>query len=133
MSEDNAIVNEGDAAKLISVELKDHSKDPVITDEKFRELAEQESKIEGIGPLAISPELLLQGKKKRGRPAKKAVVREFYCGTCREKYDDLTVMKMGAGEGRWAIFCPVDQKALGFLQPDLDKKVADLVKNNPTK
>jgi hypothetical protein len=41
-------------------------------------------------------------------------------------------MKMPAGENRWAIFCPNCQKNLTFLQPDLDKKVSDLIKNNPT-
>ena len=71
-------------------------------------------------------------KKKRGRPKKAAAVREFYCSTCRETHSELVVMKMPAGDNRWAIFCPNCQKNLTFLQPDLDKKVSDLIKNNPT-
>ena len=111
MSEDNAIVNDGDAAKLVPVELKDHSKDPVI----------------------VEPEKVIE-KKKRGRPKKAAEIRNFYCSTCREVHTELAVMKMPAGDGgRAAIFCPNCQKMLTFLQPDLDKKVEKLIKNNPTK
>lgn len=108
------IVGDGDAAKLVPVELKDHSKDPVIA-----ELKKEAPVIE---------------KKKRGRPKKVAEkpLREFYCSTCREVISELNVMKIGCGPNRAALFCPQCQRSLGFFQPDLDEKVADLIKNNPT-
>lgn len=115
-NKDFGLTNEGtDGVVQVPVELKDHSKDPVIVPE-------------------VKVEATVVEKKKRGRPKKAAKadpIREFRCSTCREVYTDLTVMKMGAGEGRWAIFCPVDQKALGFLS-DLDEKVAKLIRDNPT-
>lgn len=128
--EDNAIINDGDQAKLVPVTLKDHSKDPVLETKRERTALEKEVDAEIIAETCCAP------KRKRGRPkkiTKTELIREYYCGTCREKYLDSTVMKMPAGEGRWAIFCPVDQKMLTFLQPDLDSKVSDLIKNNPTK
>jgi len=111
MSEEQfGIVNEGDAARLEPVILKDHSKDPVIVPE-------------------VKVEAPVVEKRKRGRPKKATAVREYYCSTCREKYDDLTVMKMGAGEGRFAIFCPQDQRSLGFSDFAADEKMAKLLKN----
>lgn len=110
MSEEQfGIVNNGDAAQLVPVTLKDHSKDPVI--------AEPEKEVPVVE------------KKKRGRPKKAAAIREYYCSTCREKYDDLTVMKMGAGDERFAIFCPNCQKALGFNDVAANEKMAKLLKN----
>jgi hypothetical protein len=85
------------------------------------------------GKLLDSPEDFTKyvEKKKRGRPKKevKPVLREFRCPTCREVYTELTVMKLGAGDGRWAIFCPQDQASLGFMHPDVDEKIAKLHKN----
>ena len=122
MSEDNAIVNNGDAAQLVPVELKDHSKDPIITD-----LVKEMEKQTGVPAELITP---VVEKKKRGRPAKKAkVVREWYCSTCRERYLDETVMKIGAGSGRNAIFCPSCTKSLGFNDFAADEKMAKLLKN----
>jgi len=118
---DNFIVNDGDQAKLVPVTLKDHSKDPMIT-----ELVKEMEKQTGVPAELVAP---VVEKKKRGRPKKAAAVREYYCSTCREKYDDLTVMKMGAGEGRFAIFCPQDQRSLGFSDFAADEKMAKLLKN----
>jgi hypothetical protein len=115
------IVGDGDQAKLVPVELKDHSKDPVITD-----LVKEMEKLTGVPPEMLAP---VVEKKKRGRPKKVAAVREYYCSTCREKYDDLTVMKMGCGESRFAIFCPNCQKALGFNDAAANEKMAKLLKN----
>jgi hypothetical protein len=115
------IVGDGDQAKLVPVELKDHSKDPVIAD-----LVKEMEKQTGVPAELLSP---VVEKKKRGRPKKTAAIREYYCSTCREKYDDLTVMKMGAGEGRFAIFCPQDQRSLGFSDFAADEKMAKLLKN----
>lgn len=129
MSEENFIVNDGDGAKLVPVE----SKEPT---------------------LAPTPE----GKKKRGRPAKKTLVpvevrtstaepsavtesvpvedvvaeKEWYCSTCRENISDKNVMKIGAGSDRWAVFCPQCQRSFGFIDQAVLDKVADLIKNNPT-
>ena len=121
MSDEFGIVNEGDQAKLVPVVLKDHSKDPVITD-----LVKEMEKQTGVPAELVAS---VVEKKKRGRPKKAAVVREYYCSTCQEKYDDLTVMKMGAGEGRYAIFCPQDQRSLGFSDFAADEKMAKLLKN----
>lgn len=128
MSEENFIVNEGDGAKLVPVEAKEPTLAPV------------------------------QGKKKRGRPAKKAIVpvevkesldtpsavtediptedvvaeKEWYCSTCRENIADKNVMKIGAGVDRWAVFCPQCQRSFGFVDQAVLNAVADLIKNNPT-
>lgn len=89
---------------------------------KFLELVKEEDKIEG-GLTAISPKLL-----KEVTP-----VREWYCSTCREVVNEKTIMKIGTGDsGRYAAFCGMCQRSLGFIQPDLDEKVANLIKNNPT-
>jgi uncharacterized protein (DUF4415 family) len=127
---DSGIVNNGDAAKLVPVELKDHSKDPVIVDPKKRERTALEKEVDA----EIISETCCAPKRKRGRPAKKTkVVREWYCATCREMISELNAMMLPAGDGgRAAVFCNNCQKSLGFLHPDLDKKVADLIKNNPT-
>jgi hypothetical protein len=113
-----------------------------MNDDKLKEMAAHEeiTTKDVVGPLAISPELL---KKKRPYNRKvKTVVeqpilveeREWYCATCRETIPDSQVMKMGAGDnGRAAIFCCYCQKSLGFLQPDVDTIVDNLIKNNPTK
>jgi hypothetical protein len=86
-------------------------------------------------------------KKKRGRPAKKAVqavavveepvseeapARTWYCSTCKETIEDKFVMKLAAGPERWAVFCPTCQRSFGFLDQAVLDKVADLIKNNPT-
>jgi len=110
MSEEQfGIVGDGDQAKLVPVVLKDHSKDPVISE--------------------LGKEVPVVEKKKRGRPKKAAAIREYYCSTCRDRYTDLTVMQMGCGEGRYAIFCPNCQKALGFNDFAADEKMAKLLKN----
>lgn len=142
MSEEYGLTNAGDGVVPVPVELKDHSKDPKLTDDQTETLkrrAEHEDATtkDVIGPMAISPELLSQAKKKRGRPAKKAAEevkpeKIWYCSTCRETISDHNVMKIGAGTNRWAVFCPQCQRSFGFQDQEVLDKVADLVKNNPT-
>lgn len=139
-----------------------NEKDIVHDDNTFKARAEHEANTtkDVVGPLAISPELLAQAKKKRpyNRKAKNTVVpvevrtsaaepsavteslpvedvvaeREWYCSTCRENIADRNVMKIGAGTDRWAVFCPQCQRSFGFLDQAVLDKVADLIKNNPT-
>ena len=71
-------------------------------------------------------------KKKRGRPSKKES-RSFYCATCRETYSEEAIMKIGAGEERYAAFCNICQKSLGFIDQVVQDKVARLIKHNPVK
>ena len=79
--EDNAIINDGDQAKLVPVTLKDHSKDPVLETKRERTALEKEVDAEIIAETCCAP------KRKRGRPkkiTKTELIREYYCGTCRE-------------------------------------------------
>lgn len=124
------IVNDGDVAKLVSVELKDHSKDPVITD-----LVKEMEKQTGVPTELVTP---VVEKKKRGRPKKVVTeevkhLKEWYCSTCRENINDLNVMRIGAGDnGRSAVFCPQCQRSFGFEDQELHDRVAKLVRDNPT-
>lgn len=111
------LTNSGDNVVQVPVELKDHSKDPIL--------------------VPVAKNVPLVAKKKRGRPAKKVIsevkpVREWYCSTCREYYTDLTIMKMGAGDNRYAAFCPNDQKFLSYVDEVMQKTVKDWADNNPT-
>lgn len=112
MSEEFGLTNDGiNGVKQVPVELKDHSKDPVLV------------------PVVE--------KKKRGRPPKKVAeevkpIQEWYCSTCREHYSDSSVMKMGAGTNRYAVFCPTDQKFLNYVDEVVQKTVKDWIDNNPT-
>ena len=134
MSEEKFIVGDADGPKLVPVETKDHSKEPkLMNDEQLRKHAEHEAETtkEVIGPMAISPELLK--KAKRGRPKKEnKPARNWRCGTCQEVFDDKNVMKIGAGTNRYAVFCPICQKSLGFEDPVVLETVDALIKNNPT-
>lgn len=118
MSEEYGLTNSGDNVVQVPVETKDHSKDPVLVPE-------------------VKAEIPLVEKKKRGRPSKKVTsevrpVREWYCSTCREHYSDSSVMKMGAGTNRYAVFCPTDQKFLNYVDEVVQKTVKDWADNNPT-
>jgi hypothetical protein len=109
-NKDFGLTNVGETEVVkVPVELKDHSKDPVVEEPK--------------------PEIPVVPKRKRGRPKKAVAVKEYYCATCRERYLDSTVMKIGAGSGRHAIFCPNCQKSLGFSDVAADEKMAKLLKN----
>ena len=132
MSEEKFIVEGGNGPELKSVEMKDHSADPKLTDEKVKKQAEHETNTTKsvTGPLAISPEFLAKAKK-RGRP-KKVESKQWRCSTCREVFDDAGVMKIGAGTNRYAVFCPNCQKSLGFEDQVVLDTVAALIKNNPT-
>jgi len=137
MSEEKFIVEGGNGPELKPVEVKDHSADPKLTTEQEERLRRQAAHEDAttkdvIGPMAISPELLAQAKK-RGRPKKKVEqpARNWRCGTCQEIFDDKQVMKIGAGENRYAVFCPYCQKSLGFQDQAVLDTVAELIKNNP--
>jgi hypothetical protein len=112
------IVNNGDAAQLIPVELKDHSKDPVIVSE-------------------VKVEAPVVEKRKRGRPKKVTVdvkpVREFYCSTCRERFLENSIVKMQAGDNRYAAFCPGCTKFLSYVDEVMQNTVKGWIENNPTK
>ncbi len=109
MSDEQFIVNDGDAAKLVPVEVKEPT-------------------------LAVEQKPLVE-KKKRGRPTKKTSVKEdllpeWYCSTCRENISDKNVMRIGAGTNRFAIFCPQCQRSFGFQDQEFTDKVDALIKNN---
>jgi hypothetical protein len=133
MSDEQFIVNEGDGAKLVPVQAKEPT---LMSDEDFKKMAEHETETtkDVAGPLAISPELV--AKRKRGRPKKVVEVvvpeREWYCSTCRETVIDKNVMKIGAGDNRWAVFCPMCQRSFGFEDQEMRDRVAKLIKDNPT-
>jgi len=134
MSDENFIVNDGDGAKLVPVESKELT---LMSDENFKKMAEHEAETtkDVAGPLAISPELV--AKRKRGRPRKVVTEeakppRQWYCSTCRETIADHNVMKIGAGDKRYAVFCPQCCKSLGFLDPAVLETVAKLIRDNPT-
>ncbi len=132
MSEEFGLTNAGDNIVPVPVEVKE----PTIP-------AAELTKI----PQPIE-------KKKRGRPAKRSLTppqgvaevapveevvekleeqeKIWYCSSCRETISDQNVMKIGAGTNRYAVFCPMCQRAFGFEDQDLQDKVAALIKNNPT-
>lgn len=142
MSEEKFITEGGNGPELRPVEQKDHSADPKLADEKWlREKAkiEEETTKGVVGPMACSPEIYkavkeANTKKKAGRPKKKVEepARKWRCGTCQEIFEDKHVMKIGAGDNRYAVFCPYCQKSLGFQDQTVLDTVADLIKNNPT-
>jgi hypothetical protein len=117
-----------------------------MNDDTFKEMAahEEATTKDVTGPLAISPELLAAPKKKRAynrkvKPVAVAPVvvqpeaeREWYCATCRETISDRQVMRMGAGDNRFAVFCPTCQKSFGFEDKIMHETVAGWIKNNPT-
>ncbi len=116
----------------------------IMNDDKFKEMAahEEATTKDVVGPMAISPELLAaEPKKKRAYNRKPKVVapvaevveeRTWHCSTCREDIPDSTVMKIGAGENRYAVFCPMCQRSFGFEDKVMHETVAGWIKNNPT-
>jgi hypothetical protein len=134
----------------------------IVNDDNFKKMAahEEATTKDVVGPMAISPELLAKAKKKRpyNRKVKTTLApvevrtstaepsavtesvpveevpeeREWYCSTCRENISDKNVMKIGAGDNRWAVFCPQCQRSFGFQDQAVIDKVAELIKNNPT-
>lgn len=124
---DNFIVNEGDGAKLLPVE----AKEPTIV----KEIQEAIEKTTGAPAELVTP---IVAKKKLGRPKKvvtvheEVVVRQFRCSTCQESFDDTAIMRLAAGENRYAAFCPNCQKSMGFVDEAFQQKISDLITNNPT-
>jgi len=143
-NKDFGLTNSGDKVVPVPVELKDHSKDPVLTPPKPERTElerEVDAEIIAKGKDAIKDfdesQAIVVPAKKRGRPAKKVVAevkpeKIWYCSTCRETISDKNVMKIGAGTNRWAVFCPQCQRSFGFLDQEVQNKVAALIKNNPT-
>lgn len=117
------LTNSGNDVVKVPVE----SKEPTLVPESVQKGLEEAK----AGKLLDSPEDFSKfvEKKKRGRPKKVLPIREFYCATCREAYLEQALMKMPAGDNRYALFCNVCQKSLGFFQPDVDAKIAKLHKN----
>jgi hypothetical protein len=132
-----------------------------MNDEQFKRHAEHEAETtkDIVSPVAASPELFATMKKKRPYNRKPKVTpvevktsaaepsavtesvpveevpeeREWYCSTCRENIADKNVMRIGAGDNRSAIFCPQCQRSFGFQDKAVADKIAELIKNNPTK
>jgi hypothetical protein len=133
MSDEQFIVNEGDGAKLIPVQSKEPT---LVSDDKLKEMAahEEATTKDVAGPLAISSELL--AKRKRGRPKKVAAEvkpeKIWYCSTCRKTISDKNVMRIGAGENRYAVFCSECQRSFGFEDQTMLDTVAKLIRDNPT-
>lgn len=131
------ITNVGtDGIQQIPLEMKE----PTLLKEAFKLQEEIKNNQETFATTSVLP----VEKKKRGRPSKKHIgvdlansesdvtVREFRCATCRELIHEKNLMKIGAGDNRWAIFCPYCQKSLGFLDQAMLDKVQALIDNNPT-
>lgn len=113
---DEKFVTENEAApKLEPVETKDHTNEPVLTET----------------PKTIGRPKGSKNKVKK-EPKVELPVRKWRCATCQEVFDDKNVMKIGAGTNRYAVFCPMCQKSLGFEDPVVLDTVAALIKNNPT-
>ena len=129
MSEEFGLTNSGDNVVPVPVEVKE----PTIPAAELTKIAP---------PVE---------KKKRGRPAKRSLKpiegavevapveeveekldKEWYCSTCRERYTDSSVMKMGAGTNRYAVFCPSCTKFLNYVDEVVQNTVKDWVDNNPT-
>lgn len=127
------LTNEGtDGVTQVPVEKKDIT----ILAEEAKKL---QDKIAANQERFATESVIPVGKKKRGRPAKQAAAVEevkpekiWYCSTCRETIADSNAMKIGAGENRYAVFCPQCQRSFGFEDKVMLDIVADLIKNNPT-
>lgn len=120
MSEEFGLTNSGDGVVPVPVELKDHSKDPVLVPVAKEEVV--------VPPIE---------KKKRGRPTKKVAEevkpeKIWYCSTCRETISNSNIMRIGAGENRCAVFCPQCQRSFGFEDQAMLDKVAGFIRDNPT-
>jgi len=63
---------------------------------------------------------------------KEEVEMTWYCSTCKENIGDKEVMKIGAGENRSAVFCPMCQRSFGFQDPVVMETVARIIRDNPT-
>lgn len=131
MSEENFIVNDGDGAKLVPVESKEPTLAPVDTAPKKKR--GRPAKVKTVVPVEVRESTATPSAVTESVPVEEEVEeREWYCSTCRENIADKNVMKIGAGDDRWAVFCPQCQRSFGFLDQAVLDKVADLIKNNPT-
>lgn len=125
------LTNSGDNVVQVPVELKDHSKDPVIAAVPKKKRGRPAKN--ALTPIEIKPSVTVPSAVTESLPeVKEKPAKEWYCSSCQETISDKEVMKIGAGTNRWAVFCPMCQRAFGFEDQDLQDKVADLIKNNPT-
>jgi hypothetical protein len=149
MSEEKefGLTNAGDNVVPVPVELKDHSKDPVLTPPKRERTAlekEVDAEIIAKGDKAVddfdhTQAITVTPKRKRGRPAKQnepigevKPEKIWYCSTCQETISDHNVMRIGAGDNRSAVFCPQCARSFGFEDVELHNKVEQLIRDNPT-
>jgi hypothetical protein len=131
MSEENAIVNDGDGAKLVPVEAKECTLTPAPEAKKKRPYNRKPKT--GLTPVEVRTSTAEPSAVTESVPVEDVVAeREWYCSTCRENISDKNVMKIGAGTDRWAVFCPQCQRSFGFIDQAVLDKVAELIKNNPT-
>jgi hypothetical protein len=144
MSDDKefGLTNEGtEGIKQIFVETKEPtlvSTPSEVGKDEVKKLTEEIEKQTGVTEELVAPE-----KRKRGRPRKvqvgldlaapgtdKVVVsRDFYCATCRERFTETSVMKMGAGTARYAAFCPACTKFLSYVDEVAEKTIEQLQKH----
>lgn len=130
MSEENFIVNDGDGAKLVPVEAKEPTLAPVVPAPKKKRGRPAKAV---IAPVEVRTSTAEPSAVTESVPVSEPVVeREWYCSTCRENFSDKEAMKMGAGDNRFAVFCPQCQRSLGFQDQVMLDTVAALIKNNPT-
>lgn len=128
MSEENFIVNDGNEAKLVPVEAKEPTLAPAAPKKKRGRPAKKT-----LAPVEVRTSIAEPSAVTESVPVEDVVAeREWYCSTCRENIADRNVMKIGAGNDRWAVFCPQCQRSFGFLDQAVVDKVAELIKNNPT-
>jgi len=126
MSEENFIVNDGDGAKLVPVESKEPTLNPAPKKKRGRPA-------KNITPVEVRTSTAEPSAVTESVPVEDVVAeREWYCSTCRENISDKNVMKIGAGDNRFAVFCPQCQRSFGFQDQEVLDKVAFLIKNNPT-
>ena len=130
MSEENFIVNEGGGAKLVPVEAKEPTIAPAAETPKKKRPYNRKPK---LAPVEVRTSIAEPSAVTESIPVEEVPEeREWYCSTCRENISDKNVMKIGAGDNRWAVFCPQCQRSFGFQDQEVLDKVAELIKNNPT-
>lgn len=135
MSDEKFVVNDGDGAKLVPVESKEPTLAPVAETPKKKRKYNRKAKTT-VAPVEVRTSVAEPSAVTESVPVEvvEDVVaeKEWYCSTCRENISDRNVMKIGAGENRWAVFCPQCQRSFGFQDQAVIDKVAELIKNNPT-
>lgn len=133
MNDEKFLVNDGNSVKEVPVESKEATltSTPAETGKPSRERTALEEEVDAeiiakdkaaLEDFDETQAIVVPAKRKRGRPTKQ-VVREFNCATCRERISELNAMKIGAGDNRYAIFCPYCQKSMGFIDVAAEQKL----------